>query len=398
VLIGLAAIAFGQPNGVFTWGIWAGLYLVSRIFYEPGSEKAVITGKRIALAIGLITAMCAIWMALYFAPFMRDVVENTWDAFLGRMEAVFSALTFMFTPRTGIHPFLSIAVLIGVIYALRHRRYLWMVVACAFAMVLFWIDAATDGTLKHVLTGFWYTDYYRTGAMASLFAMPLAALGFASMFLALHRLFARGKRAGEKTSDGTVANAPAWTIVVPAGILVVLFGVCQFLPIGISYGDGSSINMGLIKVHKRLESDYSWDKVLTREEVEFARQATDMIPDGAIMINVPSDGSAWLYGVEGTNLFFRRSLNEGLGDEEESEEIRLHLADVTKDRDMQMVLNEYDAHYVLLLDDPSSDNPTRTDHRYEQEEWAGIESIDENTPGFTLLLSEGDMRLYRIDW
>ena len=54
------------------------------------------------------------------------------------------------------------------------------------------------------------------------------------------------------------------------------------------------------------------------------------------------------------------------------------------------------AKYVILLDDKSSDNPTLETLRYKEEKWAGIESIDESTPGFKLLLSEGDMRLYEI--
>ena len=34
--------------------------------------------------------------------------------------------------------------------------------------------------------------------------------------------------------------------------------------------------------------------------------------------------------------------------------------------------------------------------RYKEEEWVCLESITQDTPGFTLMLSEGEMRLYRI--
>lgn len=33
---------------------------------------------------------------------------------------------------------------------------------------------------------------------------------------------------------------------------------------------------------------------------------------------------------------------------------------------------------------------------YLPENWTGVTNIDENTPGFELVLSEGDMRLYKI--
>ena len=389
VAVGFIAIALAQPNGVFTLGLWMGIYLVHRVFFEPGAEKAIVDKKRVGLALGLVAIICIVWVAMYLAPFMQSVVQNTWKAFLSPFEGLFSALSFMFTERAGIHPFLSVAVLIGVIYACRHRRYLWMVIACALAMVFYYIGATTDGPVKHLLTGFWYTDYYRTAAMTSLFAIPLAALGFVSMFNALQKLFTR--KSGEAGTSRTRA------IVLPAAILLVVFGVCQFFPFGIPYRDNTEIRMGLIKIHKRLNSDYSWNKVLTLEEVDFIDRASELIPEDALIINVPSDGSAWVYGIEGTNLFFRRSKDTGMADDKTCEVIRLHLKDASSNEEVQKILEDYDAHYVLLLDVKSGENRTVTSHRYKEENWVGIESIDENTPGFTLLLSDGDMRFYHID-
>ena len=69
---------------------------------------------------------------------------------------------------------------------------------------------------------------------------------------------------------------------------------------------------------------------------------------------------------------------------------------MTTNDEVRQTLEDLDAHYVMLLDDPSSDNPTKTSLRYEEDSWKGIETITENTPGFKLILSEGDMRLYEI--
>ena len=33
---------------------------------------------------------------------------------------------------------------------------------------------------------------------------------------------------------------------------------------------------------------------------------------------------------------------------------------------------------------------------YHPDEWAGIDSVNDETPGFEIVLSQGDMRLYRI--
>lgn len=35
-------------------------------------------------------------------------------------------------------------------------------------------------------------------------------------------------------------------------------------------------------------------------------------------------------------------------------------------------------------------------YRYKPEDWAGIESVTDETPGFEVVLADGDMRLYKI--
>ena len=60
-------------------------------------------------------------------------------------------------------------------------------------------------------------------------------------------------------------------------------------------------------------------------------------------------------------------------------------------------VRESGVQYVLLLDCGSGEGRTVSKLRYEDADWEGIETINDETPGFTPVLSEGDMRLYRID-
>ena len=71
---------------------------------------------------------------------------------------------------------------------------------------------------------------------------------------------------------------------------------------------------------------------------------------------------------------------------------------MTTNEEVQQTLEDLDARYVMLLDDPSGDDPTKLALRYEEKNWTGIETITEDTPGFNLILSEGDMRLYEIEY
>ena len=221
VAAGLVSIALSQPNGAFTFGIWAVLYCMGRILVPPCDDAPRIASKRIAAAAALFAVACAGWVVLYFAPFLQNVVQYTWKATLSPLEAIGGGLLFMFTTREGVQPFLSVAVLAGVIYTCRNRRYLWMTVAYAFAFVVYVIDVSTDGVVKQVLSGFWYTDYYRTGAMTALFAIPLASLGFVQLVDIVRSWCAKALR--------VQADHPKCRYL-PMGILVALMLMCQFFP------------------------------------------------------------------------------------------------------------------------------------------------------------------------
>lgn len=385
--IGLVAVALCQPNGAFTFGIWGVLYCVNRIFYAPDSEQPNLSRKRIAGGVALFAAACTTWAILYFAPFMQTVVQYTWKATLSPAVALASGLSFMFTSRGGVQPFLSIVVLAGIIYTCKNKRYLWLSVAYAFALLSYLVSVSTDGVFKHVIAGFWYTDYHRLGAMAAFFAIPLAALGFSWMLKALKTWLGRILK-----GSSTDMNAG-----LSLGMLLVLFAVCQFFPGNMKLTEKADLTAGLTKIRSEVSTRYSWDRILTREEDAFIKKVMGTIPENALVINVPSDGSCWSYGVEGINTYFRRSANTGMSGAEDSKIIRTQLRDISTSGEVRSTVNRLDARYVLMLDEIASSNRTTTGMRYKEENWAGIESIDENTPGFTLLMSEGDMRLYEID-
>ena len=444
VVLALIAIAFSQPNGAFTFGIWAVLYGISRVFYRPGETAARINGKSVALALGIFAVACAAWAYAYTAPFMQGVVQNTWPATLSTPESIVSGLMFMFTVRQGVQPFLSILVLVGIIYTCRNRRYLWMTVAYFAALIMYIVSVSTDGVFKHVLTGFWYTDYNRTGAMAAFYAIPLAAIGFACTLSWLQKMI---ERATAQKTDGTVASStPAGgtangshavssadaqadkarlvacseeqatrdkassgassdkgahrtALIGATCVLLGVFLVCEFAPVHVKFSEKRDIYMGVAQIKQELSDRYSWDRSLTGEEDAFIDEVMATIPDGALVINTPHDGSCWSYGVEGINTFYRRCSNTGGNPNAEAAGIlRTELCNVASSEEVQQTLEDLDAHYLMMLDTPRDENSTVVNLRYEKENWQGIESINENTPGFKLLLSKGDMRLYEIEW
>ena len=178
-----------------------------------------------------------------------------------------------------------------------------------------------------------------------------------------------------------------------------MFLVCEFAPLHVKFSEKRDIYMGVAQIKQELSDRYSWDRSLTGEEDAFIDEVMSTIPDGALVINTPHDGSCWSYGVEGINTFYRRCSNTGGNPNAEAAGIlRTELCNVASSEEVQQTLEDLDAHYLMMLDTPRDENSTVVNLRYEKENWQGIESINENTPGFKLLLSEGDMRLYEIEW
>ena len=62
---------------------------------------------------------------------------------------------------------------------------------------------------------------------------------------------------------------------------------------------------------------------------------------------------------------------------------------------MQKAVADTAARYVILLS--KDDGNTSVTEHFVSEQWSGISEIDDETPGFKLLLADGDMRLYEIE-
>ena len=78
---------------------------------------------------------------------------------------------------------------------------------------------------------------------------------------------------------------------------------------------------------------------------------------------------------------------------------RNNLDEYATNEDVQEAVKKTGAKYLLLLDADVSDKAqTRYwfDHYY-KELWQGMDAITEETPGFKVVLAEGDMRLYEIE-
>lgn len=140
---------------------------------------------------------------------------------------------------------------------------------------------------------------------------------------------------------------------------------------------------------------------LSDDERDFIRQVQAIVPDDSPIANLPFDGSAWAYGAMGLNGYYRYIGTYGVaGETPESRLIRQHLDEYADNQAVRDAVNKLGIRYVLQLDQ-GAHTPVPGDDAFlhaqgDGFDWSGLASIDDDTPGFTPVLSQDDMRLYKI--
>ena len=121
-----------------------------------------------------------------------------------------------------------------------------------------------------------------------------------------------------------------------------------------------------------------------------------IINEDDVVLNNPFDGSMMSYGLNGLPVYYRSISDYGSPSQtEDSIVLREHMSDLETDEAVQDALDNVSADYLLVLENDQQRMelfyPT-----YGQASWIGFESIDEHTPGLELVLSDGEMKLYKI--
>ena len=136
----------------------------------------------------------------------------------------------------------------------------------------------------------------------------------------------------------------------------------------------------------------------TSDERAFVRRVKDVVPESSIILNEPYDGSVYAYGADSLNVYYRTFAEYGYSASESdtSATIRESLSRIASSDEAKSAVEEVGAQYLLLLDVGHEDLSRLTMISYHEEAWRGMDDITDDTPGFEVVLSEGDMRLYRI--
>lgn len=394
VVMGGVALALSQPNAIFTAIVFLTPFCVYRLFSFVMDRRGGGDGaRRLAVASGVAfsVAVLLLWAILYFLPFFQQgVLTDTWGSFTSQRQAIMNVV-FVSYRISSAQPLLGVLVIIGVAYTIRHRRYLWLSCSYAFMAFMYVLDASFDGPLKHFLTGFWYSDSFRIAANLAIFAIPLASLGLYVCYNGVVRAVEKLCQKHFFETHGARFAAIAVCVLFLAGNYYPNFEVRGFADIHTAFGSlGDNIERGNLA---------DGVKTLDKDEEQFVQKVKNAVPEGALIINEPNDGSGFAYGLDGLNLYFRYM--RGYGQENETQDsriIREQLVSIASNSEVKAAVSNIGAEYLLLLDaiGYESVKPRNYLLSYDSSEWTGIETINDDTPGFQLVLSEGDMRLYKI--
>ena len=379
------SLLFAHPNAIFVGIVFMAPFCVSRLL---SSVRLAGVGKgnvpRVGAAFLFVVFVVAVWSALYYSPLFAGVVSFEWPSYLSIRQALVNLLVLSYSKSSAPQLLMSVFVALGAVYLYLRKQNRWLIAVYGIFALMYVVDVTTDGFAKHYLTGFWYTDGFRISAALGIAAIPLAAAGMYSVYRVLLRLF-----------EIVWGNSLGALKEKAAGLVLVVSALFIFFP-SYSLQKNIDVTTGFGQVESMLESGNSLSAdraAYDSGEIAFVEKAKGIVGNAKVL-NFPYDGSAYSYAIDNLNVLFRYWYGyeyEG-GD---SAVMRELLDSVSSDVGVVDSLKANNIHYLILLDAGRSDGGLYSDP-YKESEWEGIASVTDETPGFKVLLSEDDMRLYEI--
>ena len=400
-VLGLITLFILHPSTIFS----SIVVLLPWSFARIGESKrrVILFGKQIkpvTLAYAFFIFALVIWSVFYYVLIVRGVALNFWwSAYSSLQDAILHALGMDFIGQSyaggelvSPQPILSICVLVGAVWTFKHKQARWMVSAFMYLSILCIFIITFDVPLKGYLSGFWYTDPFRIAASCVIMAIPLAALGLATLAEAALETFASWREKASQAQTCVFCNV--WAKPLIAGAVIACVVVLNYV-----------VPMPNLKSEKPIpaatafkqasEKAYGDHYILTSEELEFLRRVELTVPAGAVIANLPQDGSLWAYGTNDLHVLWRFPNGYDASERPASAILRKRLNRIASDPEVLQTVRDLNVQYVLILNNVV-DYSNAVTSTYKPGTFRGITQITDTTPGFEVVLEEGSMRLYKI--
>ena len=418
-VLGLITLFILHPSTIFS----SIVVLLPWSFARIGESKrrVILFGKRIkpvTLAYAFFIFALVIWSVFYYVLIVRGVALNFWwSAYSSLQDAILHALGMDFIGQSyaggelvSPQPVLSICVLVGVVWTFKHKQARWMVSAFMYLSILCIFIITFDVPLKGYLSGFWYTDPFRIAASCVIMAIPLAALGLATLAEAALEAFASWREKASQaqiqsqtqsrsqnqaqTKAQTCVFCNVWAKPLIAGAVIACVVVLNYVVPMPNLKSEEPIPAALA-FKQASEKAYGDHYILTSEELEFLRRVELTVPAGAVIANLPHDGSLWAYGTNDLHVLWRFPNGYDASERPASAILRKRLNRIASDPEVLQTVRDLNVQYVLILNNVV-DYSNAVTSTYKPGTFRGITQITDTTPGFEVVLEEGSMRLYKI--
>ena len=404
-VLGLITLFILHPSTIFS----SIVVLLPWSFARIGESKrrVILFGKQIkpvTLAYAFFIFALVIWSVFYYVLIVRGVALNFWwSAYSSLQDAILHALGMDFIGQSyaggelvSPQPILSICVLVGAVWTFKHKQARWMVSAFMYLSILCIFIITFDVPLKGYLSGFWYTDPFRIAASCVIMAIPLAALGLATLAEAALETFAswREKASQAQTKAQICVFCTVWAKPLIVGAVIACVVVLNYVVPMPNLKSEEPIPAATA-FKQASEKAYGDHYILTSEELEFLRRVELTVPAGAVIANLPQDGSLWAYGTNDLHVLWRFPNGYDASERPASAILRKRLNRIASDPEVLQTVRDLNVQYVLILNNVV-DYSNAVTSTYKPGTFRGITQITDTTPGFEVVLEEGSMRLYKI--
>jgi hypothetical protein len=380
--VGAAGLLLVHPSAALAAGVFAAGFFVQRWVTRETRVLSDVLPLLVVVPVIVVLALPAVITAVTNSD---SGAAYDWPAVQNPGQAVGELLLFEYdSPQPQIWLFVSFV--IGLVTVRGLRRLAWWPAAAAVFAVLMVMSAAYEGGVVAVLTGPWWNDRYRFAAVAMLGMVVIATHGVVVvagwMGSAYERIIAavRARREGV-TTEGAPADAGRRTVLVRGGALLAalaLFGV-------LSDGFYSENNHDRMQLQFKLGTGGS----VLPGELEAMEEIARLAGPGEVVMNDPSDGSAWMWALHGVRPMFGQAVltppSPALEPDQDAVFRRFNCLDSSSE--IRRIVDEYDIRYVYVGEGfviPSMERAQGL------RDLANVESLE-------LVFDNGGSQIYRID-
>ncbi|MBC6446851.1 DUF6541 family protein [Actinokineospora xionganensis] len=259
-----------HPSVALSAAVFCGVYVLQRW----------ITARRVPLpelaAVGIMGVLAAARALpeLLKAASMATASGFDWPTY-GTPGAVLGMILFQNYETALPQWWLVVALIAGVVGLRRLRDLGWWLVGGLVFIVLFVLAASYEGPTVALLTGPWWNDRWRFAALCTLPLLLVAANGFVVARDFLVRVTARWT-----TRDDVIVRSLAF-----AAVVVAFAGVSNTFYI--------DRNVTFIQPSYGAQAG-----TMTPPKAAAIEELGNVVPDNGVVMNDPTDGSAWMWALE----------------------------------------------------------------------------------------------------